>query len=73
MEKVEGAIVIHFNLVWLVTSLVSATSDKDIRLIDVEYTLNKVRGWVHIHLNLSLGDGIVSFSFRHLSADFSKN
>ena len=49
MEKVEGAIVIHFNLVWLVTSLVSATSDKDIRLVDVEYTFDEVRSRVHIH------------------------
>ena len=73
METVKGAIVVHFDLVWLLTSLIRATSDKDVRLIDVEYSLDEVRGRVHIHLYLRHCDGIISFSIRHLRPDFPKN
>ena len=71
METVEGAIVIHFNLVWLLASPASATSDEHVRLIDVENALDEVWSWVHIHLNLSLGDGIILLPLRHLCANFS--
>ena len=73
MEKVEGAYVIHFNLVRLITSLVSATSDEHVRLIDVENALDEVWSRVHIHFNLCLGDGLVLLPLRHLGANFPKN
>ena len=73
MEKIEGPIVIHFDLVWLIASPFSATSDEDVGLVDVEYTFDEVRGRVHIHFYLSLSESIVSLSLRHLCANFSKN
>ena len=73
MEKVERANVIHFNLVWLITSPVGATSDEHVRLIDVENALDEVWGWVHINFNLCLSNGLVLLSLIHLCANFSKN
>ena len=73
METVEGAIVIHFNLVWLLASPASATSDEHVRLIDVENALDEVWGWGHINFNLCLGDRLVLLTLRHLCANFPKN